>query len=325
MNAEQITELARQAGMEIHPRKMQIRVGADAALGLDSTDVVMRFATLVRNATLEEAAGCGRVLRERASGNTQENQMTKQIDELMKLAFAYRMADTVDLWPTERDLRTALEAALKPGHVLYTTADKDRPDAICDRNGEVVLSQCKVCGKAESELDQPCAAPPAQTPPNKAELLCVCGAEWEWENRSWELVSTPAQTPALLHQSLTDPENQPNQFGVSFGMRGEKMFFKVGTQQFTLAYEPDEPGDFEFMRDSLIHAFSTFTPDVKMTPPPRLTDTAIQTMWNWALEFDTLRVHSGDTSELTSPASSYKQGVKDGETAVRRQLLGKDE
>ena len=39
------------------------------------------------------------------------------------------------------------------------------------------------------------AAPPAQTPPNKAELLCVCGAEWKWENRSWELVSTPPQTP----------------------------------------------------------------------------------------------------------------------------------
>ena len=56
MTNEQITELAKQAGMEIHPRKMQIRVGADAALGLDSTDVVMRFATLVRNAALEEAA-----------------------------------------------------------------------------------------------------------------------------------------------------------------------------------------------------------------------------------------------------------------------------
>jgi len=56
MTPEQITEIARQAGMEIHPRKMQIRVGADAALGLDSTEVVMRFAQKLCNAALEEAA-----------------------------------------------------------------------------------------------------------------------------------------------------------------------------------------------------------------------------------------------------------------------------
>ena len=56
MTNEQIIEIAKRAGMEVHPRKMQIRVGADAALGLDSTAVVTRFAQLVRNAALEEAA-----------------------------------------------------------------------------------------------------------------------------------------------------------------------------------------------------------------------------------------------------------------------------
>lgn len=66
-----------------------------------------------------------------------------------------------------------------------------------------------------------------------------------------------------LKQSLTDPENQPNQFGVEFLMHGEKFAFKVGCQQFTLDYEPSEVGDFEFMRDMLIGAFSTFTHDVK--------------------------------------------------------------
>jgi hypothetical protein len=35
-----------------------------------------------------------------------------------------------------------------------------------------------------------------QEPPVFAELLCVCGAEWEWRNRDWELVSTPAAQPA---------------------------------------------------------------------------------------------------------------------------------
>jgi len=39
-----------------------------------------------------------------------------------------------------------------PKHKLYTTKDKDAPEAIKDRNGEVVLSMCKICGKAEAEL-----------------------------------------------------------------------------------------------------------------------------------------------------------------------------
>ncbi len=41
-------------------------------------------------------------------------------------------------------------------HKLYKTGDTDIPEGIKDRNGEVVLDMCKVCGKAESELDQPC-------------------------------------------------------------------------------------------------------------------------------------------------------------------------
>lgn len=77
--------------------------------------------------------------------------MVKQIDELMKLAFAYRMADTVDLWPTERELRTALEAALKPG-------DDDEPYE-CPVCGE--LDPCTSCGDPHCGL----IAPPAQTPP----------------------------------------------------------------------------------------------------------------------------------------------------------------
>jgi hypothetical protein len=82
------------------------------------------------------------------------------------------------------------------------------------------------------------------------------------------IYDTPPQPKAepALKQALTDPENQPNQFGVEFLMRGPKFAFKVGVQQFTLDYEPREPGEFEFMRDMLIHAFSSFTPDVKTEP-----------------------------------------------------------
>ena len=42
-------------------------------------------------------------------------------------------------------------------HDLYTTGDENAPDSIKDRNGEVVLGLCKVCGKAESELSEPCS------------------------------------------------------------------------------------------------------------------------------------------------------------------------
>lgn len=41
-------------------------------------------------------------------------------------------------------------------HDLYKTGDPDAPDVIKDRNGEVVLEMCKVCGRAEIELSEPC-------------------------------------------------------------------------------------------------------------------------------------------------------------------------
>lgn len=41
-------------------------------------------------------------------------------------------------------------------HDLYATGDADAPDAIKDRNGEVVLDLCRNCGRGEAELEQPC-------------------------------------------------------------------------------------------------------------------------------------------------------------------------
>ena len=38
-------------------------------------------------------------------------------------------------------------------HNLYKTGDSFIPDKIKDRNGEVVLQMCKICGKAENELN----------------------------------------------------------------------------------------------------------------------------------------------------------------------------
>ena len=39
-------------------------------------------------------------------------------------------------------------------HILYQTGDVDAPDVIKDRNGEVVLGLCRVCKRAEVQLDE---------------------------------------------------------------------------------------------------------------------------------------------------------------------------
>jgi len=44
-------------------------------------------------------------------------------------------------------------------HDLYTDSDKDRPDVICDSNGQVTLGLCKRCGRGEAELETPCDKP----------------------------------------------------------------------------------------------------------------------------------------------------------------------
>lgn len=39
-------------------------------------------------------------------------------------------------------------------HTLYTDDDSDKPEAICDSNGQVCLDLCKVCGAGEVELGE---------------------------------------------------------------------------------------------------------------------------------------------------------------------------
>lgn len=41
-------------------------------------------------------------------------------------------------------------------HILYETEDGDAPKCILDKDGEVVLSMCRVCWKGEVELSEPC-------------------------------------------------------------------------------------------------------------------------------------------------------------------------
>ena len=41
-------------------------------------------------------------------------------------------------------------------HDLYATGDENAPNSIKDQNGDVALGMCKRCGRAESELSEPC-------------------------------------------------------------------------------------------------------------------------------------------------------------------------
>jgi hypothetical protein len=43
-----------------------------------------------------------------------------------------------------------------PTHILYQNGDPQAPEQIKDRNGEIVLRLCKLCGRAEIELSEPC-------------------------------------------------------------------------------------------------------------------------------------------------------------------------
>jgi hypothetical protein len=65
--------------------------------------------------------------------------------------------------PEETELAAMAEALVPfvaeddaPQHDLYKDGDKDIPEQLVDRNGQVVLAQCKRCKRAESELSQPC-------------------------------------------------------------------------------------------------------------------------------------------------------------------------
>jgi hypothetical protein len=53
---------------------------------------------------------------------------------------------------------TLLRIAEMPNleHVCYSTGDADAPSVIKDANGEVALGLCKICGRAEAELSEPC-------------------------------------------------------------------------------------------------------------------------------------------------------------------------
>jgi len=56
MTSDDIIRMAKEAGLDVHPRKNQVRVGMDVLTGDDSTEKVKRFAKLVAAAERERIA-----------------------------------------------------------------------------------------------------------------------------------------------------------------------------------------------------------------------------------------------------------------------------
>lgn len=94
---------------------------------------------------------------------------------------------------TPREFARAIEQAViaklreqEPSHVLWETGEAGVPSAILDRNGEVVLGLCKICGKGECELVDPCKPHPAPIPEVEAkynELLMTVSMKFPGETR----------------------------------------------------------------------------------------------------------------------------------------------
>lgn len=62
MNRDDVIKMAREAGMEVHERKGEVRIGSAILTGADSTEQVERFAQLVAaQAAAEEREACADV------------------------------------------------------------------------------------------------------------------------------------------------------------------------------------------------------------------------------------------------------------------------
>lgn len=72
-----------------------------------------------------------------------------------------RVAVSLGMAITQAVVTSLLEGGNSLSHVLFRTGDRDAPDQIKDCNGHVVLEYCRICGRAEVELTEPCAPVPS--------------------------------------------------------------------------------------------------------------------------------------------------------------------
>jgi hypothetical protein len=90
-------------------------------------------------------------------------------------------------------------------HDLYTDEDKDRPDVICDINGQVVLGLCKRCGRGEAQLETPCDKPKhCEYCKRGLKTMCLCGLNPKQEQG--KPVAWMHKETALLRKEINKPK-----------------------------------------------------------------------------------------------------------------------
>ena len=100
-------------------------------------------------------------LKERSDSVTSNSEITEVwIDEAASVDQVFKQ-----VYDNAKPLDAQASGAfcVSGGHVLYQDGDADIPDQIKDRNGSVVLALCRICGKGEIELKQPCIVAAEQT------------------------------------------------------------------------------------------------------------------------------------------------------------------
>ena len=107
--------------------------------------------------------------------------------EAMKQALdALEYAGKDDFWRYQNEAITSLRQAIEQ-------AEKREPVAWMDGYRNIYSLEEKAAGCPEATIPLVPIANQQKTSgsPIFSELHCICGAEWEWHNHDWELVTTP--------------------------------------------------------------------------------------------------------------------------------------
>jgi hypothetical protein len=133
----------------------------------------------------------------------------------------YESVSSVKIGNTDEPIKGAegsvyINSGILRNHDLFKTGDADAPDVIKDRNGDVVLGLCRVCGQAECELDITCPGRKSSikqyycrredcTAPNSRDPNCVC-----WHDEGTGPYPTAATSANLRWRDKpnTKPENR---------------------------------------------------------------------------------------------------------------------
>lgn len=121
-------------------------------------DALAESDDLGKQADAVERAGF-RLSRTASAGKDERQELAHIIDAWFKkyLGRSFDGLPETSEWLSADILAAGFRRKAPDGaHVLYKREDKDAPEQIKDRNGDIVLDMCRICGRAESELTEPC-------------------------------------------------------------------------------------------------------------------------------------------------------------------------